>query len=527
MDRFIPQSPRMQIIALALALVFAFGLLLRLSPLALGADAIAQMFITEDGYLMLTVARNMAIGEGMSVSDGTIATNGIQPLATFLYTLPYILTGGDKTLGIAGVILIMTAISILGIWLIKRFAAETLSPQTDIPVWGWFVGLLWFVSRLPVAHSMNALESGLYLVLVVATVSYFGRTFRHEGSYTRREQLVFGALCGLAFLGRIDGSFLVTALFATRLATVVVTGRLNVREAILEAIPPGLISLAFAAPWLLHNQIRFGSIMPISGPAQSLDATFGGNLLRTPGELFEHMFVMVPIPGGLESNPLVNVVCLLILAGVLSLFYWLQFKNRSPMRYAVVGYGVFGLMLVTYYGAFFGASHFLARYLFPLSPLFITALISVGLFLAGRLGSLRNIALYGGAAGMMVLATGITAYTYIVKKPAQGHFQVVNWVEENVDETTWVGAIQTGTLGYWHDRTINLDGKVNPDALRARMDDGNIFAYVVDSKIDVLADWTIAHWASGENETFNETFEVVVKEDRPPLSVLRRVDEGR
>jgi hypothetical protein len=56
--------------------------LYRLWPILAAQPALPEFFITEDGYLMLTVARNMAIGLGMSVSEGTIATNGIQPMAT-------------------------------------------------------------------------------------------------------------------------------------------------------------------------------------------------------------------------------------------------------------------------------------------------------------------------------------------------------------------------------------------------------------------------------------------------------------
>ena len=73
------------------------GTAYRLFPVFTGQPALSQFFITEDGYLMLTIARNMAIGLGMSVSEGTIPTNGVQPLTTFLFTLPYLLTSGDKT----------------------------------------------------------------------------------------------------------------------------------------------------------------------------------------------------------------------------------------------------------------------------------------------------------------------------------------------------------------------------------------------------------------------------------------------
>jgi hypothetical protein len=81
----------------------AAGVLYRLFPLAAGETALTRFFVTEDGYLMLTVARNLAIGYGLTVSDGTIATNGFQPLATFLFALPYWATGGDKVASLLGV----------------------------------------------------------------------------------------------------------------------------------------------------------------------------------------------------------------------------------------------------------------------------------------------------------------------------------------------------------------------------------------------------------------------------------------
>ena len=52
--------------------------------------------MSEDGYLMQTVARNMAIGLGMSTAEGTIPTNGVQPLATFAYAGLHALAGGSN-----------------------------------------------------------------------------------------------------------------------------------------------------------------------------------------------------------------------------------------------------------------------------------------------------------------------------------------------------------------------------------------------------------------------------------------------
>jgi hypothetical protein len=45
---------------------------------------------------MLTIARNIAEGHGMSTANGTIPTNGTQPLVTFILAGIFYLAGGDK-----------------------------------------------------------------------------------------------------------------------------------------------------------------------------------------------------------------------------------------------------------------------------------------------------------------------------------------------------------------------------------------------------------------------------------------------
>ena len=124
---------RVIVVALVLATIY------RLYPLVSGERVLAEAFMTEDGYLMLTVARNMAIGLGMSVSDGTIPTNGVQPLATFLFAMPYLLTEGDKVQGLWGVQIISAIIAVIGIFTVRAFARESLTPQDKSPIWPWMV----------------------------------------------------------------------------------------------------------------------------------------------------------------------------------------------------------------------------------------------------------------------------------------------------------------------------------------------------------------------------------------------------
>jgi hypothetical protein len=106
------------------------------------------------------------------------------------------------------------------------------------------------------------------------------------------------------------------------------------------------------------------------------------------------------------------------------------------------------------------------------------------------------------------------------------HKQAVEWVKMNVPKTTWVGAIQTGTLGFFHDRTINLDGKVNPYALKASIEDGHVLNYVLRSDIHYLVDWVgIADWLkmSELSPLFCMEFEIIVQDDIRNLAVLRRI----
>jgi hypothetical protein len=499
----------------------AAGVLYRLFPIVAGETALTRFFVTEDGYLMLTVARNLAIGNGLTVSDGTIATNGFQPLATFLFALPYWATDGDKLTSLVGVHLLSALIAIAAAWRVHVLARDTLSAQDPDRFWPWLAATFWFIGPLLLLHSMNALETGLYTLTVVTSVWYFGRLTSRPGEGGLRQLVVLGSLFGITFLARNDAAFLVFALLSVRFVHDLASGRAGFRAAIVEAFVPGVVSLVWASPWLIYNHALFGSIVPISGTAQALDTALGASVPYLPARLFETMFPMLPIPRPLETTPIAVLAGLAVVA-VLARFLWLQ--RRGPFRLALFGYALFGLLLAGYYGLFSGATHFLGRYLAPLAPLLITAAVSVGLDLARRAGPRRGrtVARAAGLAGV-ALSAALLGRLLIPGVHQHEHFQVVAWVQENLAPGTWVGAVQTGTLGYWHDRTINLDGKVNPHALRARIDEGNVLAYVVDSPIACLADWSgILSWARREAGGFSDTFAPVVNDPARNLGVLCR-----
>jgi hypothetical protein len=89
-----------------------------------------------------------------------------------------------------------------------------------------------------------------------------------------------------------------------------------------------------------------------------------------------------------------------------------------------------------------------------------------------------------------------------------------------VDENELVGAGQSGTLGYFHDNTINLDGKVNPEALKAKKED-KFFEYIVDKKIDYLLDWAgIVFWM--KEDLIKKNYNLIVVNPNLDLTVYKR-----
>lgn len=512
-----------RIIIIALVLAAAY----RLYPLVAGQQALAQAFMSEDGYLMLTIARNMAIGLGMSVSDGTIASNGVQPLATFLFSGAYLLTGGDKVLGLIGVHLISAVIAVIGIFTVRAFARVILSPQDSSPLWPWMVVALWFTGQHVVLHTMNGLETGLYTVMLTLTLVLFARLLAKGDAAGFSDRMLLGAAGGITFLARNDAIFLLVAiLLVWVLHERIVAGR-SAKTIATRIIAPGLLVTVIAAPWLINNYVNFGSIVPVSGTAQALSGGFAKNADLLPAVLFEYLFPMLPVPNAMQFNPVFMAIATGLVILILGVFCVQVWQRGGPARYVVLAYLLFAVVMCAYYGFYFGAGWFLSRYLSPLAPLLITATVSVSLWALRRLRPEQGTTILC-ALGLaaLLLNAALLGRLLIPGVREQGHFQVVDWVTENVPEETWVGAIQTGTLGYWHDRTINLDGKVNPDALQAILTEDNVLNYVLSSPVQYLADWHgIALWATTGNQgntDFSDSFEVLVHDEAANLGVLKR-----
>jgi hypothetical protein len=73
-------------------------------------------------------------------------------------------------------------------------------------------------------------------------------------------------------------------------------------------------------------------------------------------------------------------------------------------------------------------------------------------------------------------------------KPVYPFYDIAKWVEDNTAEDDAIGVFQCGMIGYFSNRkTINLDGKVNRDALAA-LKNGSLAEYIASEDLSMIID---------------------------------------
>jgi hypothetical protein len=497
----------------------ALGLAARVAPLFDLQGRNLRQFPSEDGYLMLTIARNIELGHGMSIADGTIATNGTQPLMAYIYALAFWLVGGDKAWGVLLVQVFQIAIALAAALVLYRVGRRILAGEPEADAIAALAAGLWFAGPLAVKHTQNCLETGGYALAILFVAACVLRLPAGERPWPVRTCMGLGAVLAAAFWVRNDASLLAAAVCAGRVLPALPRGVAVLRERVLEATVVGAIALAGAAPWLVHNLMRFGYLMPISGVAEGSGFVRGQNLVDLPAALAEYVLIALPIPSQWEERPLAIAVSTLVVIAGIAAAALLAVRLQAPARRWFGILGLWSALLAVFYGFFFGVGFFVSRYFFPLSP--FLALVSVYWAYRAWSAAIPRFAPVRLAAPtlLVLLVLGLDARLYL-RGTNQGHFQVVEWVQRNVPDDVWVGAVQTGTLGFFHDRTINLDGKVNPDALKARLEH-RTQDYVLESPIQYLADWVgIETWLHGT--ALEGRFVSLVFDPERNLVVLRR-----
>jgi len=483
------------LVALALLLALLSGALI-FRP----AAAVFSTPLTEDGFYSLTVARNIATGAGVT-ADGRQPTNGFQPLFTVVEAGAYAVARGDGALAIRIVFALSWAIYLATGALVGAIAADAvpdLEPDAGLTrtTRRWLATLLYAGGFLTFMHHFNGLETGCVMLL-------YALAWRaHQTGLIERRggPVLFGALLGLLVLARIDAAVFVAVMAAWQLARHWRTDR---RTALWRAGALAGTAFVVSAPWWAYNYLVFGALMPTSGTAQQ---AWGLSARRLRWVFWALGASSLPTLwlGRLDElfhdGILLSLLRALVLAGLARgiVLAW----RRAPAVVAVAGLTddagararrtiEFGAvlaaalaLLAVYYGLSFMAYWFYYRYLFP-----VALLTSVAIAWATAPAALRRPAAAGGLLALLCAPTVISAV--MAQHGRTLHVDTVYWeqlalIAERVPDRDAVAAGQAGTLGYFRARVVNVDGKVNREAIPYQT---HMWDYLAAHDVRWFADW--------------------------------------
>jgi hypothetical protein len=482
-----------RLLALFAVIIFLANILLAFRP----PERIVVRPYLEDSFYLFNAAHHLANGFGLSV-DGRHLTNGVQPLIVFLYVPFFWIAGADKWLAVRLTFILFAVLNVVSMYLmaaIVRCIAREDSPRRTVLRASVVAAGLWACLFHLIQHNSNGLETGLYACLILLSIWYAAsrKLFeRRDESLTKYAG--YGAILGVCILARIDASLIVLA----AMGVTCWSASQQKRRGVLSACVIGASAALVSSPWWLYNYFQFGSLMPISGQSESLAGLLKVNLATGPQILGDILSVFFYTP--FNSYPwwvsigwfiLTALIVLLIarrtraLPKILALY---QLEALGPLFLA-------GVLMFCYYVFFFSAPHFLTRYLHPLRILWLILIslaapqlvIQLRTFLIEASRLKRSfvfgvLLLFGLAAALFNITRYTKSFTLTDFGPEYG---TALWADRHRDGA--VGMTASGITGFDAANVVNLDGKVNVDALRARQKH-RLTEYIVASGMKYVAD---------------------------------------
>jgi hypothetical protein len=433
--------------------------------------------LIEDSFYSLAVARQIALGNGITI-DGSTWTNGFQPLFTFLTVPAFLVTGGHRYLAIRYVLALHWLFYVGAAFLLARIARDSLPTETpeQKTVTFWLTFLLYMSAFQVFLQHFNGLETGFVLFLTCLTWRFYQVTDVERWSALA----LLGMLLGLVVLARIDTVFLV---IAVSLREILPNRGPRLGMRFLRFATVGGLAFLVSSPWWFYNLAVFGHLMPTSGKAQELWALSGWRFLRALSALFQVFVPWVCLGSSAEGLAADVFRGVLVVAGLVILWRMRSVGWPRPFgaedsdgpRKRTLEFGICLLAanaaLVMWYGLSSMAPHFYPRYF---SALVLISVLGAS-FIAARLAAIKpRLA----AALVLLIAAPVLLTLALPGKVFRGnpwYHQQLALVWQHVPPADYVAADQAGTLGYFREKVVNLDGKVNPEALRFR---GDIRAYL-------------------------------------------------
>jgi hypothetical protein len=476
----------------AIAGITVVGFALRLAVLLRPIGVIDRLFIPDDTYYTLTIARSLAHGHGPTV-DGHTLTSGFQALLGFLMVPVFWVTDSPDTalrLDLALLVVVDTLTIVVVAWVAYRFAGRVAAVAA---------AALWAISPVAVSMALGGLETSLAILFEISLVAVW--MWANDRQTVDRQAttrwILVGVIAGLAVLARIDTLLLVALLGGAQLW----------RGPRRPLIPAAIAGAVVLAPWWIWCTATFGTPIPTSGSAAHdiapLRPFAREGLAQVAGAVVGGPFdVWRSLRERLNDHPVVGILVFwaLVLGLLLVAVWWA--RRRVLPQLAVATLPAFAAGLLVFY-AWFGVGWYFTRYLAPVA-LVAALILAVGIARVWRERGRWRVPAF--AATAVVLAIGVVA----ALRADSHHLTASDASESAFDSVTGyrdpartavaipapgsvLGAWQSGAFGYYAgDRitVVNLDGVVNPAAADAQRADRTAF-YIRDRDIGWIADFEL------------------------------------
>lgn len=472
----------------ARSLKFAIGLSV-ICTFSLAARPLSLLFdrpLDEDGFYCFAIARNIARGLGIT-ADGETLTNGFQPLWVFVISPLFYISGDDRIIGVRVIFVANALVHAMAGLVLAQFATRIVpASSSEKTILFWLTAALYCGSSVIWVHSFNGMETGI-LLLAYSSVLL---GFTHVVPGDRLREGIFGAVLGILVLARIDAGFFVAVLLLLNL----LVDRRPFSARIASVMLMGCIAALVTLPWWAWNVVEFGNLMPTSGRALQKFALSAERLGHMAKAIALNLTPAVYL-GSFETVPV--TIFRVVVAALLSWICFTTVRASFGNGHALFRRGALALssvlvaclLLAIWYGLFSGASFFYFRYMAPLALVGVL-LVAVPAMRLARFISARPltrwIAHLGFAVCLPVLVFTFIGHTGLIFKGHSMLHHQVPLVLRSVPEGEWVAAAQSGTLGFLRDRVLNLDGRVNPEALARRAD---LPKYLSEKGVRWFADW--------------------------------------
>ncbi len=470
-----------------IAVFFGIALLARIGLLLQPLPALDALFIPDDAYYTLSIARSIFAGLGPS-ADGVIPTTGFQPLLV-LFQLPLFLFAGDPDFAVKGTLAIGAIFGAGNVAILGSLLARIADRRAAI-----FAMLIAALHPIVVKNDLNGLETSLAGLFALLMLLGYARAWAEPRAGT---WIGLGLVCGLAVLARIDNCFLATmiGLFGWR--------RWGFRPALVVAMTAGFVVLPY---WLYCMQLS-GSPIPESGAAVQQIVDFHrsehlGPLTALAAGLTTMGYWLAP---GAVPGPLLTMLGVAVLSILLLVPRRLR-RLRDSGRDVIAVAGISAAILLAFYILYLPAVWFFERYFYVVLLVFIL-LVSVGLadMTDGAARAFARPYLRTAIAACAVglfLAGCVGTWSVFFSRPeasvdtgvrgAKGYREVARHILRHLPDGAVVGAMQSGALGFYarHVRVINLDGVVNSRASQALRQQA-LGRYAAEERIGYFADWRL------------------------------------